>query len=50
MKNIKKRLEYLRRQVEKEFISYYELAELQSLKKYIKKSDVVLREWAGYKE
>ena len=49
-KTIKDRLEYLRKQIEAENISYGEIAELQSLVKYIDKSDVVLLEWAGVKE
>lgn len=47
---IKKRLEYLKRQIDNECISYGEIAELQSLKKYIDKGDVVLLEWAGVPE
>ena len=47
---IKKRLEYLRKEIEAERISYGEIAELQSLVKYIDKGDVVLLEWAGVKE
>ena len=50
MTNIKKRLEYLRKQIENENISYGEIAELQSLSKHIDKNDVVLSEWAGVKE
>jgi len=50
MKNIKIRLEYLRKQIENENISYGEIAELQSLSKHIDKNDVVLLEWAGVKE
>ena len=46
-KEIKKRLEYLRKQIEDENISYGELVELQSLRKYIDKSDVNLLEWTG---
>ena len=45
-----KRLEYLRGEIEKECISYGEIAELQSLSKYIDKNDVLLLEWAGVKE
>ena len=47
---IKKRLEYLRKEIENERISYEEIAELQSLAKYIGKDDVVLLEWAGISE
>ena len=45
--NIKKRLKYLRAEIEAERISYGEIAELQSLAKYIDKSDSLLLEWAG---
>ena len=47
MDTIQKRLEYLRGEIEAERISYGEIAELQSLARYIKKDDVQLREWAG---
>ena len=50
MDKIKKRLEYLRGEIKAEKISYGEIAELQSLKKYIDPSDVELLEWAGVKE
>lgn len=52
MKNteIKKRLEYLRGEIRAKRISYGEIAELQSLKKYIDPNDVELLEWAGVKE
>jgi hypothetical protein len=43
----KPRLEYLREQIEKECISYGEIAELKSLAEYIEAGDVVLLEWAG---
>jgi hypothetical protein len=46
----KKRLKHLRKQIEAENISYGEIAELQSLAKYIDKGDVGLLEWAGVKE
>ena len=49
-KEIKKRLEYLRKQIRNENISYGEIAELQSLKQYIQKNDVELLEWAGVPE
>jgi len=49
-KRIKKRLEYLRKEIENERISYEEIAELQSLAKYIDNNDVLLLEWAGVKE
>lgn len=44
---IKKRLEYLRQEIIDEKISYGEIAELQSLSKYIDSSDNLLLEWAG---
>lgn len=50
MDKIKKRLEYLRGEIRAERISYGEIAELQSLAKYIDKGDVELLEWAGVKE
>lgn len=49
-KEIKERLEYLRGEIENERISYGEIAELQTLKEYIEKGDVVLLEWAGVPE
>lgn len=49
-KEIKARLEYLRGEIEAERISYGELAELQSLAKYIEPDDVQLREAAGLPE
>jgi len=49
-KDIKKRLEYLRKEILAERISYGEIAELQSLKKYIDKGDILLLQWAGVKE
>ena len=42
----KPRLEYLREQIEKECISYGEIAELKNLAEYIEAGDVVLLEWA----
>ncbi len=47
---VNKKLNYLRKQIDNECISYSELAELQSLKKYIKPNDIKLLEWAGVKE
>ena len=44
-REIKERLEYLREQIRNESISYGEIAELQSLSKYIDKSDVELLNW-----
>jgi len=49
-KQIAKRLEYLRREIQAERISYAEIAELQSLAAYIPRSDTLLREWAGLPE
>lgn len=49
-KEIKKRLEYLRKQIENENMSYGEIAELQGLAEYIDKGDIILLEWAGVKE
>ena len=47
---IKQRLEYLRKEIQKECISYEEIIELQSLSKYIDKGDILLLEWANIKE
>jgi len=47
---VKKRLEYLRKELRAERISYGELAELQSLSKFIDPSDVELLEAAGVSE
>lgn len=47
---IKERLEYLRGELRKCEMSYGELAELQSLAKYIESSDVELLEAAGVPE
>ena len=47
---IKKRLEYLRGEIEAERISYGELVELESLAGHIAPDDMVLREWAGIPE
>jgi len=49
-KEIEARLEYLRKEIEAERISYGEIAELQSLAAYIEPGDVVLLEWAGVPE
>ena len=49
-KKAQERLEYLRGEIEAERISYGELAELQSLVKYIESGDVQLLEWAGVPE
>lgn len=47
---IDKRLAELRQAILDENISYGEIAELQSLKKYINKGDPLLLEWAGVPE
>lgn len=47
---VKFRLEYLREKIKQERISYGEIAELQSLARYIKPDDVLLLEWAGVKK
>ena len=47
---IKQRLEYLRKEIQKECISYGEILELESLSKYIDKNDTLLLEWANIKE
>ena len=44
------RLEYFRKQIEQECLSYGEIAELQSLARYIAPGDTVLEEWAGVPE
>ena len=44
------RLEYLRTQIDRERISYYELAELQGMVEDIDPGDVQLLEWAGVPE
>lgn len=50
-KEIEKRLKYLRGEIEKECISYSEIAELMDYKKEILESgDVILAEWAGIPE
>ena len=46
----KERLEYLRKQIRNENISYGEIIELQSLLQYIDKNDVELLQWAGKPE
>ena len=50
MKDIKKRLEYLRQELRQERISYGELVELQSLAEHIDLDDVELLEAAGVPE
>jgi len=48
--DIKKRLEYLRGEIEAERISYGEIAELQALAKFIDPGDVLLLQWADVPE
>ena len=48
--NIISRLNYLKKQIEKECISYGEIAELQELAQYIPEHETILREWAGLPE
>ena len=47
---IKRRLEYLRKEIEAERISYGEISELQSLAEYIDPDDVQLLQWADVPE
>jgi len=47
---VKKRISYLKKQIKNECIGYWEIAELQELKKYIDKNDILLLEWAGVSE
>ena len=49
-KEIKERLEYLRKELRAERISYGEIAELQSLAVYIDDGDVELLEPAGVED
>jgi len=48
--DVEKRLEYLRKEILAERISYGEIAELERLSQYIDKGDTLLLEWAGIKE
>jgi|TARA_R110000868_G_scaffold147711_7_gene369295 hypothetical protein len=50
LKQIKARLEYFRREIQAEGISYGEILELQLLAEYIDKDDVLLLQWAGIGE
>lgn len=50
MQTVKERLNYLRKEIQAERISYEELAELQSLSEHIEQGDVLLLEWAGVPE
>lgn len=47
---IKKRLEYIREEIQNESISYGEIAELQTLKSYIDKDDIELLQWIEFAE
>lgn len=50
IKDIKKRLNYLRSEIINERISYAECCELDSLKDHIEPGDTILLEWAGVTE
>ena len=47
---IRKRLQYLRGEIQAERISYGEIAELQSLARFIPPDDIELRQWAEVPE
>ena len=47
---IKQRLEYLRKEIRENRISYFETVELQDLADYIQDDDVELLQWAGVEE
>lgn len=47
---IQSRLDYLRKEIKAERISYGEIAELQDLAEFIPEDDILLREWAGIPE
>lgn len=49
-KQIKDRLAYLKQQILAERISYFEIAELQSLAEHIPSDDTLLLEWAEFKD
>jgi hypothetical protein len=49
-RQIKSRLYYLKKKIKAENISYSELAELQSLAKFIEPGDTLLLQWAGEEE
>lgn len=49
-KHVTERLEYLRKQIQAERISYGEIAELQSLAQWIDENDTELLQWAGVEE
>lgn len=46
----KRRLQYLRREIEAERISYGEIVELQSLADYVENDDFLLQEWPTRKQ
>ena len=46
-RDIKKRLEYLRKEIQEERISYGEVAELQGLAEHIAPDDVELLQWVA---
>ena len=50
MNNIKKRLKEIKKEIENESISYSEIVELESLKEYIDKDDILLLQWANVDE
>jgi hypothetical protein len=47
---IKRRLEYLRGEINAERISYSEIHELENLAEYIEEGDVLLREWKAIRQ
>ena len=47
---IQRRLDYLRKEIEAERISYGEIEELRSLTDFISSDDILLLEWAGVEE
>lgn len=47
---IKKRLEYIREEIQNERVSYGEITELQTLKSYIDKDDTELLQWLEFTE
>ena len=49
-KQIKNRLEKIRKEILAERVSYGEIAELIELKEYINEDDNLLRQWAGFEE
>jgi hypothetical protein len=50
LRKIKTILEELRQEIRQGTISYGEIVELHSLKKYIEEGDVEMLEWAGVNE